>query len=400
LTNDIPDPPDDFTPLDESSSLELTTDDSSPLEPNTDDLSPLEKNSDDLSSLENNRDYLSSLELNTDDSDPLLLTLDESRRLILTIDEQWAGRRLDHLLVNFYPELSRTSLSKSIRLGLAKLDGKLTKPNILVREGQKLVFKPQKKIKRVKIQIEDGDPTAKVSVIHQDDSILILNKPAGLVVHPSPTHTGPTLTDFLLALDPELAKVNVPDEPGLVHRLDKDTTGVMVVARDQVAHDFLRQAFADRQVDKLYLAFVTGKIPDSGKIDTPIGRHPTLRYKMLASLTGSREARTLFKVIRRFPKTGVSLVAVTLLTGRTHQARVHLSSIGAPVLADFIYGSRHDKLNKKHPTLTPLTLRHFLHARRITIPHPDGGRQTFHAPWPADFQELLNELLRIERSEK
>jgi 23S rRNA pseudouridine1911/1915/1917 synthase len=173
----------------------------------------------------------------------------------------------------------------------------------------------------------------------------------------------------------------------------------MVIAKTQTSYDFLCQAFSDRRMGKRYLAFVMGNIPDDGKIETPIGRHPTQRHKMRAGSPGGRQASTSFKVIGRFPKTGLSLVLVTLLTGRTHQARVHLASIGAPVLADLVYGRGQGILAKDHPTLVPLLNRQFLHARRLTIPTPSGVPMTFRAPWPQDFKNLLDELLRLEKFE-
>jgi 23S rRNA pseudouridine1911/1915/1917 synthase len=174
----------------------------------------------------------------------------------------------------------------------------------------------------------------------------------------------------------------------------------MAIARNQAAFDFLSHAFAERQVGKLYLAFVSGQIQGSGQIDAPIGRHPTLRHKMAAGVRDGRKSRSLYRVICKFPRTGLSLVSVTLLTGRTHQARVHLSSIGAPVLADPCYGKGLGPLAKSHPSLAPLLTRQFLHARRLAIPHPSGDTMTFRAPWPQDFLRLLEELRRLERETK
>jgi 23S rRNA pseudouridine1911/1915/1917 synthase len=190
----------------------------------------------------------------------------------------------------------------------------------------------------------------------------------------------------------------------LVHRLDKDTSGVLVVARTQSTLDFLSKAFKSRLVYKRYLAFVTGQIPDCGRIDSPIGRHSTQRHKMKAAQSGSnadypinpKEATTLFRTVKRFPKTSLALVSVRLLTGRTHQARVHLASIGAPVLADPLYGRPLKAISKAYPCLEGLLKRQFLHARCIRLPHPNGGKVTFKSPWPRDFLDLLAEIIKIE----
>jgi 23S rRNA pseudouridine1911/1915/1917 synthase len=277
---------------------------------------------------------------------------------------------------------------------LASLDGQQVKPGTLVHVGQRLIFQPPKP----SVSSQNPETDIKLDILYQDDDILVINKSAGLIVHPPiADYSGPTLAGALLALNADLPKAAPSGWPGLVHRLDKNTSGVMVTAKSQTAMDFLVKAFANRMVDKRYLAFVNGQLPDNGEIDSPIGRHPTLRHKMRTGLAGDRPSRSLFRVIRRFPKTGLALVSITLLTGRTHQARVHLASIRAPVLADPIYGKNQRELIKSHPSLKPLLTRHFLHARRLTIPHPSGGHLTFRAPWPLDFRKLLDELLRLEK---
>ncbi|MDR0622667.1 MAG: RluA family pseudouridine synthase [Deltaproteobacteria bacterium] len=314
--------------------------------------------------------------------------------LMIVIDGCWAGLRLDALLAELYPDRSRTALAKAIKSGAASLDGQTARANSRVRAGQSLFFE-------VPFWGQEGElcpiTPMDLEVIYRDDDIWVINKPAGLTVHPADGHVGPTLAGALLALDPGLSGVGSPERPGIVHRLDKDTSGVMVVARNQASFDLLCQAFADRKVGKRYLAFVRGQIPDRGKIDSPIGRHPTQRHKMRAGAPSNREATTIFRTIRRYPKTGLSLVAVNLLTGRTHQARVHLASIGAPILADKIYGRSLGSLKCDHPSLKPLLARQFLHARRLTIPMLNGGQMIFRSPWPPDFRALLEELLRLER---
>ena len=209
---------------------------------------------------------------------------------------------------------------------------------------------------------------------------------------------GPTLAGALLSYDPALASVGPPSRPGLVHRLDKDTSGVMAAARTPEALISLSEAFALRLVDKAYLALVWGDPPDSGRIDSPIGRHPSKRTKMMAGSPCGKPASTIFRVLRRFPAAGAALVHLRLLTGRTHQARVHLASIGAPVMADPLYGPPKRQLSKKLPSIAPLMARQMLHARRLGLPHPkDGARMIFRAPWPEDFKRLLAALEGIER---
>jgi 23S rRNA pseudouridine1911/1915/1917 synthase len=309
------------------------------------------------------------------------------------VDENRAGRRLDVLLAELVPGSSRALLARAIRNGLATLDGKGAKPSAAVRAGQILVYEPAR-VEKGPSPVPGKIP---VGVIFRDGDLLVIDKPAGLAVHPGAGFSGPTLVDALLFSFPELAGVGPPDRPGIVHRLDRVTSGVMCVAGTERALAFLTRAFADRRVHKRYLAFVRGDIPDRGRIDSPIGRHPTLRHRMRAGNPDGREASTLFRTVRRFPASGVSLVLVTLLTGRTHQARVHLASVGAPVLGDPVYGKAPGTLVKRCPSLAPFLGRQMLHARTIAFPHPSGGRVAFSAPWPDDFRDLLKELLRLER---
>jgi 23S rRNA pseudouridine1911/1915/1917 synthase len=279
-----------------------------------------------------------------------------------------------------------------IKSGKALLDGHPAKPSAIVKSGQILSFTPPD----LDASALAPAPEVALDIIYLDDDIFAINKPSGLIVHPGAGASGPTLAGALLALDPGLADVGPPARPGLVHRLDKDTTGIMVAARSQEALEFLGEAFASRQVIKSYLALVLGPLPDSGRIDSPIGRNQSLRTKMAAGSPAGKPAATIFRVLRRFPSTGAALVLLRILTGRTHQIRVHLASIGAPVLADPLYGPRKRNLAKSHPSLAPLLTRQMLHARRLTIPHPKGGRMTFRAPWPEDFLALMKELERLE----
>jgi 23S rRNA pseudouridine1911/1915/1917 synthase len=307
---------------------------------------------------------------------------------------QFAGRRLDLLLAELRPDRSRASLARAVAAGCATLDGRPAKPSTPVKAGQILAFSlpgpPNPNL--------EPAPEIVLKVLHQDEQILVVDKPARLTVHPGAGLTGPTLAAALLALEPGLADVGPPSRPGLVHRLDKDTSGALIVARTPQALEFLSRAFAERQVDKTYLAFVGGQPPDEGLIELAVGRHPTKRSRMAAGLPGGRPAKTFFKVLRRFFRTNVALASLDLHTGRTHQARVHMAAVGTPVLADPVYGTSTRALVRAHPSLAGLLGRQFLHARRLAAPHPAGGRMSFQAPWPEDFIKLLKELLRLEKS--
>lgn len=320
------------------------------------------------------------------DSDPL------QPQVKLAISEPFANQRLDSIISNLFPEISRSLAAKLVKSGQALLDGRPAKPSTIAKTGQILAINPPEPVP----EALSPAPEVALDVLYLDDDILVINKPAGLTVHPGAGVIGPTLAGALLALDPNLASVGPPTRPGLVHRLDKDTTGVMVAARNQAALEFLSAAFASREVEKSYLAFALDRLPDSGRIDSPIGRHPSSRTKMMAGSPNGKPASTIFQVLRRFPAAKAALIQIKLLTGRTHQARVHLASIGAPVLADPLYGPNKKTLAKEHPSLARLLTRQALHARRLTIPHPKGGRMTFRAPWPADFLAVMAELDRLE----
>ena len=315
--------------------------------------------------------------------------------ITLSVLAEEEGRRLDAVLSARYPEFSRSQLARQAREGLVLLDGKPAKASAPVAAGQSVAF-PVPQSPPTDLLPE---PEVVLEVIFEDDHILAVNKPWGLIVHPAPGQTGPTLAGGLLARDARLSQVGERFRPGLVHRLDKDTSGVLITAKTEPALRGLAEAFSRRETRKRYLAFVRGRPKsDRGIIDSPIGRHPTQRHKMAAGTAGGRPSRTIYRVLRHFPQTGVSLVLLTLVTGRTHQARVHLQSLGTPVLADPVYSRGASDLVSRFPTLEPYLARQLLHARRLTIVHPVTGLpQTFRAPWPPDFLGLWRELLRLEK---
>lgn len=229
-----------------------------------------------------------------------------------------------------------------------------------------------------------GPEPMSLDVRYRDDEILVIAKPAGLVVHPGAGHPSGTLVNGLLALDPAIATVGDPTRPGIVHRLDRDTSGLLVVARTAAAHRALVAALAAREVERRYLALVRG-IPEAarGIVDAPIGRSSRRRTQM-AVRAGGRPARTGYEVQRGWPDPGVALLECTLESGRTHQIRVHLGAIGHPIVGDAAYGG-----DAGAPTLP----RPFLHAHRLALAHPITGEAlAFEDPLPAELATVLTEL--------
>ena len=310
---------------------------------------------------------------------------------VFTVSLEEAGLRLDKVLSGRWPDFSRAQLTRLIKDGLVRLDGRpVLKPSTVVTVGA-VVLAPRPEPPPTGLS---PDPGLTLDIIYEDDHILVVNKPWGLLVHPASGTAGPTLAGGLLAHDPRLDGVGAHLRPGLVHRLDRDTSGVVVTAKTEPALRRLAEAFSRRETVKRYLAFVRGRPkPERGLVDLPIGRHPTQRHKMAAGRGGRRPARTVYRLLRYFPETGLSLMLLTLVTGRTHQARVHLASLGCPVLADPVYSRGVGDLVRRHPGLAPFCGRQMLHARRLTVGHPETGRSlTFRAPWPPDFLGLWREL--------
>jgi 23S rRNA pseudouridine1911/1915/1917 synthase len=225
-----------------------------------------------------------------------------------------------------------------------------------------------------------------LDILYEDADLLVVNKPAGMPVHPGPGHSGRTLVNALLAHCPDLPGIGGVQRPGIVHRLDKDTSGVMVVAKTERAHAGLSAQLKQRQMHKTYLTLVEGR-PKTPRavIDAPIGRDPNNRRRMMVRPSGSsraREAQTAYELVEQFAS--CALLQASPHTGRTHQIRVHLASIGHPVVADAVYGHKHDLLGRQ-----------FLHAWRLAFRHPLDGRDlSFEAPLPADLREVLERLQR------
>jgi 23S rRNA pseudouridine1911/1915/1917 synthase len=289
------------------------------------------------------------------------------------------------------PEYSRSQVARMIKAGLVIVNGAVARASSGVRTGDRVEVAaiPAGTLSDPSTYKEGDAP--EIPVIFDDDEIIVVNKPAGMTVHPAPGHPNGTLVDALLARFPELAAMAEPDgvlRPGIVHRLDKDTSGVMVVARTPFSRTALSRQFKDRVVSKTYLAIVKGKVArDRVTIERPVGRHPVERKRMSVKSNAPRDAVSHVAVIARFDPTdgdelGTSLVRVKPDTGRMHQIRVHLASIGHPCLGDPLYGGKAGGGG--------FFRRQALHALALTIAHPRSGeRLEFVAPLPPDFVEFL-----------
>ena len=279
--------------------------------------------------------------------------------------------RFDSVAADLFPQYSRAILQGWIKSGELTLDGDQVKPSRKLNGGEVLAIDAE--VASVELHAE----TMELAIVYEDTDLLVVNKAAGLVVHPGAGNTSGTLLNGLLAHDEELASL---PRAGLVHRLDKDTTGLMVVAKGRQAYYGLIEQLSERTVSREYEAIVYGEVPPEGRIDAPIGRHRTQRTKMAITSRG-REAITHYQLRERLGK--YSHVSVRLETGRTHQIRVHMQHIGFPLVGDPVYGRK----------TGPEFQRQALHARRLSFTHPVTGKQLrFQQPLPDDFEDLLNGL--------
>jgi 23S rRNA pseudouridine1911/1915/1917 synthase len=295
------------------------------------------------------------------------------------------GRRLDQALVDAFPGLSRARLQSLLREGHALLDSQPAKSAARVKGGE-----------QVELHLEPpvaATPEAEnlpLRILFQDRDLLVLDKAPGMVVHPSAGHWRGTLVNALLHHVRDLGGVGGTLRPGLVHRLDKDTSGCLVVAKNDAALLGLQAAFKTRQVEKTYLALVHGHPPKTGRMETPYGRHPRHRQRFTGKLKSGKPAVTAYRV--REALHGASLLEVDLLTGRTHQIRVHLAEAGFPLLGDALYGGTRKGEARVKAVQTALG-RQALHAARLAFPHPrTGARRVIEAALPADFQTALEAL--------
>jgi len=305
----------------------------------------------------------------------------------LPVGPEEAGARLDHFVVAHMAGPSRSQIQKLIKDGLVKVGGHDTKANYAVRAGD-----------IVAVDVPDPAPATPqpealpIDVLFEDADIIVVNKPAGMVVHPAPGHAGGTLVNALLHHVDDLSGVGGELRPGIVHRLDRGTSGVMVVAKHDAAHREMARQFHDREVEKEYAALVWGLVHQGRRMDAAIGRDPHDRLKMSNRARYARSAAT--RVTHSQFLNGVSYLHVAISTGRTHQIRVHLSGIGHPIVGDTVYGG----VRRQMPAGLRAVLRlerPFLHAMRLAFVHPaePGRRLEFTAPLPDDLQGVLDELV-------
>lgn len=298
----------------------------------------------------------------------------------LTVPLGTRRTRLDRWLAFSMPDLSRARIQTLIREGHVLLDGRSVSPDTRVREGQVATLQVPELVPP-----ELTPESIPLEILFEDKHLLVLNKPAGLVVHPAAGHATGTLVNALLHHCNDLPGINGELRPGIVHRLDKDTSGVMLVAKSEVAMRGLMTQFKAGSISKTYLAIVKGRPnPPKGRLTSLIGRDPKHRQRMAVLTHGGREAITEYETINTFD--GGALLSIRILTGRTHQIRVHMRHLGHPVLGDTLYGGS----SRQASSALPRPARQMLHASCITFTHPVSRKErTFEAPLPADMEEFL-----------
>lgn len=298
--------------------------------------------------------------------------------LELTIDGKMTGR-IDKVLGHHFSQYSRSQLQKWINDGNVKVNGQTVKPKYKLAVGDQVTIEPEKP---QKIDLEPED--IPLDIVYEDDDVIVVNKPQGMVVHPAPGHPDHTLVNALLYHSP-LSTINGEFRPGIVHRIDKDTSGLLMVAKNDMAHRSLAAQLKAKTNEREYVALVHGVIKeDQGTIDAPLGRSLKDRKKQ-AVVPDGRHAVTHFKVLKRYRH--YTLVSCRLETGRTHQIRVHMKYIGHPLAGDPLYGPRKTLPGKGQ----------YLHARLLGFKHPRTGKQmTFTTPLPAYFQKMLDKLDRTD----
>ena len=288
--------------------------------------------------------------------------------------------RLDIFLTTCLPEFSRARIQRLIKDGFVRIDNQtVTKGGLYLEVGEsiEIIIPPR-------ISSDLVAENIPLEIVFENSDLVVVNKPAGMVVHPSPGHNNGTLVHAALGHIPDLEGIGGEERPGIVHRLDKDTSGLIVIAKNERAHHWLQEQFKSRLVDKKYIALVDGKPPTpTGRVEAPIGRNTTHRKLMaVVSIEKGREAITEYSTLEKFPEH--TLLDVHPKTGRTHQIRVHLAFLGCPVTADMVYG-------KRKPTVE--LDRHFLHASRLKIIIPGEERtRIFEAPLPHELSLVLEQL--------
>jgi 23S rRNA pseudouridine1911/1915/1917 synthase len=309
--------------------------------------------------------------------------------LTFDIGTEQGGQRLDRFLVSVLESHSRSQIQRLIADGQVTLGSRAAKANTTLKVGE-----------QVRVDVPAPTPSSvereelPLDVLYQDGDVAVINKPAGMVVHPGAGHSSGTLVNALLHHMQDLSGIGGELRPGIVHRLDRGTSGVMVVAKNDAAHRELTRQFHDREVEKEYIALVWGVVHAGRRIDAAIGRDKNDRQKMSARAKHAREAVT--RITRSMPLPGLTLCQVAIHTGRTHQIRVHLSAIGHPIVGDSVYGGAHRRVAGDIRAVQRLT-RPFLHAARLAFHHPgDGRRLEFIAPLPDDLQGVLDDLVKAD----
>jgi len=313
--------------------------------------------------------------------------------VVFDVPADFDAQRLDRFLVSVLGDYSRSQIQKLIvdghvrihRVGSAGQRLASPKPNLLVHEADQIVIDAPE---------PSESPLAAealpLEILYQDADLAVLNKPAGMVIHPSAGHASGTLVNALLHHLTDLSGIGGERRPGIVHRLDRGTSGVMVIAKNDAAHQELARQFHDREVEKEYIALVWGVVQAGRRIDAAIGRDPVHRQKMSARAKHAREAVT--RITRAHHLPGLTLCQVAIHTGRTHQIRVHLSAIGHPIVGDALYGGVHRRVAGDIRAVQRLE-RPFLHAARLAFTHPTDHRQMqFIAPLPDDLEAVLDHL--------
>ena len=297
----------------------------------------------------------------------------------MTLTADTSGERLDAFLARSMEGMSRSAVQRLIEDGNVLRDGKRCRKNDRLEPGDVLtVTLPEAK------PVEIVPKEIPLEIVYEDEDVAVINKPKGLVVHPAPGHTDDTLVNGLLyAMGDRLSGINGEMRPGIVHRIDKDTSGLLAIAKNDLAHAVLASQLKDHTMARTYEAIVCGNLKeDSGTVDAPIGRHPTDRKKMCVTARNSRNAVTHWEVVERFP--GYTHIRCHLETGRTHQIRVHMAYIGHPILGDTVYGHKYKELGQDSQCL---------HAGQLCFRHPRDGRPVLvFAPLPDYFLEVLNKL--------
>ena len=307
----------------------------------------------------------------------------------VVVEPEHDGLRLDNFITALMPDLSRSRVQRLIKDGCVRGPGAAPRASMTVHSGQTFT-------------VEVPEPAAAtpaaealpLRIIHEDPDLVVLDKPPGMVVHPAAGHDSGTLVNALLHHVKDLSGVGGELRPGIVHRLDRGTSGVMVVAKNDRAHQELSRQFHDREVEKEYVALVWGVVHAGRRIDVPIGRDPNDRQKMSTRARRARTAVTRVTFARHLK--GASLLKVAIATGRTHQIRVHLNAIGHPIVGDPVYGGVHRRVPGNLRAVMRLE-RPFLHAARLAFTHPsDNRRVTFESPLPPDLASVLDDIVAKE----